>query len=85
MIVCLGLAACGASSSSQNVSRANTATAGTSEGAGSGSDVVCREETSTGSSISHQVCRSKFQSEQDQKGAQNMLGTPTTSAGRPGN
>ena len=85
MIIGLGLAACGASSSSQNVSHANTATAGTSEGAGSGSDVVCHEETSTGSSISHQVCRSKFQSDQDQKGAQDMLSAPRSAAGRAGN
>lgn len=45
----------------------------------------CHEETPTGSSISHQVCRSKFQSSQDQKGAQDMLAAPRTAAGRPGN
>jgi hypothetical protein len=47
--------------------------------------MICREEKSTGSSISHQVCRSKFQSDQDQKGAQDMLGSPHSAAGRPGN
>jgi hypothetical protein len=85
ILLCLGLAACGASSNSSGTSHANTATAGTTEGAAPGSDMECHDETPTGSSISHQVCRSKFQSDQDRKGAQDMLGAPRTAAGRPGN
>lgn len=86
ILLCLGLAACGASSNSSGTSHANTATAGTSDGtgAGPGSDVECHDETSTGSSISHQVCRSKFQSDQDRKGAQDMLGAPRAAPAVPG-
>lgn len=77
LLVTLLAAACGASQSSPST----TPTAG----AGPGSDQECHEETPTGSSISHQVCRSKFQSDQDKKGAQDFLNSPRPAAGRPGN
>ena len=58
----LALAACGASHQS-------TRTAGN----GSGSGLICREETPTGTSMSRQVCRTPEQIEDDRKGADDML------------
>jgi hypothetical protein len=70
-------AACGAPAA-QGPSTASTASPGAGGGveAGPGSDMECHEETKTGSSISHQVCRSKDQSADDRRGAEDMLGQP---------
>ena len=82
LLLSLALAACGSSTSPQgSVGHAGTTTAGTTDGAGPGSDVECHDETSTGSSIPHQVCRSKFQADQDKKGAQDFMNSPRPAAG----
>jgi hypothetical protein len=47
-----------------------------------GSDVVCRDETPTGSSISRQVCRSRAQRDADRKDAEDLLKTPPATAPR---
>ncbi len=54
-------------------------------GAGHGSDVVCHEERSTGSTIPREVCRSKMQSDADRKGAEDMMITPRPAPASPGN
>jgi hypothetical protein len=53
-----------------------------SNGDGSGSDMVCHDETPTGSTISHQVCRPKDDmSNKDQPGVLNDMqhGSPSAS------
>ena len=75
LVASLVLAACG--------SRTSTGPGTQAAGAGSGSDMECHEETSTGSSISHQVCRSKFDADQDRKGAQDFMSTPRAAPGQP--
>lgn len=78
LLIASTFAACG--SSAQGPATASTASPGAGGGVevGPGSDVECHEETKTGSSISHQVCRSKEQSADDRRGAQDMLGQPHT-------
>jgi hypothetical protein len=73
------IVACGAPAAEGpgSVSAASPGAGGGSE-VGPGSDVECHEETKTGSSISHQVCRTKFQTEDDRRGAQDMIGQPHT-------
>ncbi|MEO7733197.1 MAG: hypothetical protein ABIY55_19700 [Kofleriaceae bacterium] len=78
LIVSLLVSACGASGSRPADGP------GTQAGAGSGSDVVCHEERQTGSSIPHEVCRSKMQSDADRKGAEDFLNTPRPSPPPPG-
>lgn len=78
LLLTLLAAACGASPNAQN-------TPATAASPGPGSDQECHEETPTGSSISHQVCRSKFQADQDKKGAQDFLNSPHAAPGQPGN
>lgn len=74
-------AACGGPAT-QGPSTASTASPGAGGGVelGPGPDTVCHEETKTGSSISHQVCRSKDQSADDRRGAQDMLGASHATA-----
>jgi hypothetical protein len=66
----LALAACGPSASQ------GPAASHTTPGGESGSDVVCREETPTGSSISREVCRSRAQMDADRKNAEDFMRTP---------
>jgi len=68
--VVLGLAACGPSAS--HGPSPNRATAG----GATGSDVVCREETPTGSSFSREVCRTRDQMNDDRKGAEDLMRAP---------
>jgi hypothetical protein len=52
-----------------------------SNGDGSGSDVVCHDETPTGSTISHQVCRPKDFDNKDQPGVLNDMQHGSPAAG----
>jgi hypothetical protein len=70
LIASLLLPACGASGSRPPDGP------GAQAGAGSGSDMECHEERSTGSAIPRQVCRSKMQSDADHKGAEDFMNTP---------
>ena len=45
-------------------------------GAGGGSDLICREEVPTGTSLSRQVCRTPEQMEDDRMRAEQMLRQP---------
>jgi hypothetical protein len=63
----LVVAACG-SGSTQGPS-ANTA----ASGSGSGSNLICKEETPTGSHFSREVCRTPEQVEDDRKDADDLL------------
>lgn len=65
--VLLALAACGASQNSQ-------ASGNPQASAGSG-DLECHEESSIGSSIPRQICKSKLQKDEERRGAQDFLGT----------
>ena len=73
------IVACGAPAA-QGPGTVSTASPGAGGGveAGPGSDMECHDETKTGSSIAHQVCRTKEQSADDRRGAQDMLGQPHT-------
>jgi hypothetical protein len=73
LMVVLVLSACGPSATQAPGTTPATTTA---SGNGAGSDVVCKEETKTGSTIPREVCRSRVQSEDDRKGAQDMLEGP---------
>jgi hypothetical protein len=42
-------------------------------GSGSGSNLICKEETPTGSHFSREVCRTPEQVEDDRKGADDMM------------
>jgi hypothetical protein len=64
----IALAAC-APSTGQGPTTSNAATAGND----SDPNVVCREETPTGSSISRKVCRTPEQIEEDRKAAEDMF------------
>jgi len=70
-------AACGGSAA-QGPAPVSAASPGAGGGveAGPGPDMECHEETKTGSSISHQVCRTKEQAADDRRGAQDMLNQP---------
>jgi hypothetical protein len=72
LLIASVLAACGGSAAQAPASTASPA-AGGGVAAGPGSDVECHEETKTGSSISHTVCRSKDQAADDRRGAQDMM------------
>lgn len=72
LMAVLVLSACGPSSTQGPGTTPATKTA---SGSGAGSEVVCKEETPLGSSISREVCRSKAQSDEDRKGALDMLDT----------
>jgi hypothetical protein len=74
MLIAPVFAACG-SSAAQGPATASTASPGAGGGVevGPGSDAECHEETKTGSSISHTVCRTKEQAADDRRGAQDML------------
>jgi len=50
-------------------------------GNGSGSGLICHDEAPTGSTISREVCRTPEQIEDDRKGADQMLNTPSTRSG----
>lgn len=65
LLLGIALAAC-ASGSSQ---RSNTTTTANAES----SELVCREETPTGTSISRQVCRTPQQIEDDRRAAEELL------------
>lgn len=62
----LALAACGASQSSQQPT--NQASAGSG-------DLECHEESTLGSAIPRQVCKSKLQKDEERRGAQDFMGT----------
>jgi hypothetical protein len=64
----LVLAACG--SGSTQGPNANHA------GTGSGSGLICKEETPTGSHFSHEVCRTPEQVEEERKAAEDLMRTP---------
>jgi hypothetical protein len=66
--------ACGGPAA-QGPGTASTASPGAGGGVetGPGPDTECHEETKTGSSISHTVCRTKDQSADDRRGAQDMI------------
>ena len=72
LIIASVFAACGGASAPAPVSTASPGAGGGVE-AGPGSDVECHEETKTGSSISHTVCRTKDQAADDRRGAQDMI------------
>lgn len=55
----------------------------TSSGSGAGSDMVCHEETPTGSSFSRTVCRTREQADEDRKGADDMLRQQGSRPGAP--
>lgn len=40
------------------------------------SDMICRQEATTGSNIKHNVCRPREQAEQERKAAQDFMSTP---------
>jgi hypothetical protein len=69
LIASLLLAACGASSSRP--------ADGAQAGAGPGSNMVCHEERSPGSTVPREVCRPKAQSEVDKQGADDLKNAPT--------
>jgi hypothetical protein len=73
LLASLLLTACGASGSHP--------ADGTQAGAGSGSNMVCHEERSPGSTVPRDVCRPKAQSELDQKGAEDFKSPPAPTAG----
>jgi hypothetical protein len=79
-LISLFLAACGSSSSTSPGTTASTAAPA---GDGSGSDVVCRDEFKTGSSLPRRVCRSQFEADADRKGARDFISQPRTSPGVP--
>lgn len=63
----LVLAACGpGSTQGPNANHA-------ASGSGSGSNLICKEETPTGSHFSREVCRTPEQIEDDRKGADDMM------------
>jgi hypothetical protein len=67
----LALASCGPSASQgRSPNRA--------AGGGSDSDLVCHEETPTGSSFSREVCRTPEQIEADRKSAEDLMRTRGT-------
>jgi len=49
---------------------------GAQAGAGPGSNMVCHEERSPGSTVPREVCRPKAQSDADKKGAEDLMNTP---------
>lgn len=63
----LALAACGASQNSQ--------AAGSQPANASSGDMECHEESTLGSTIPRQVCKSKLQKDEERRGAQDFLGT----------
>lgn len=65
-------AACGGAAAPAPVSTASPGAGGGTE-VGPGPDTECHEETKTGSSISHTVCRTKDQAADDRRGAQDMM------------
>jgi hypothetical protein len=71
LVLGIALAAC-ASNSGQGPTT-NTPTASGDE---TSSNLVCREETPTGSSISRRVCRTPEQMEDDRRAAEEMLRNP---------
>lgn len=71
IVMAIALAACMAATNP------STRTAGK----GSGSGLICREETPTGTSMSREVCRTPEQIGDDRKGADDML---RTQGSRPG-
>ena len=71
LITSLLLTACGAS---------GTRPADSTQ-AGAGSNMVCHEERSPGSTVPRDVCRPKTQAELDQKGAEDFKAPPPTTAG----
>ena len=73
LMAVLVFSACGPSATQ---TPGTTPTTTTASGNGSDSDVVCKEETKTGSTIPREVCRSKAQSEADRKGAQDIYEGP---------
>ena len=76
LITALVFTACGSTQGPP----ANHATA---SGSGAGSDMVCHEETPTGSSFSRTVCRTREQVDDDRKGADDMLRTQGSRPGAP--
>lgn len=74
----LALAACG-----PTASQGPTTNHATASGNGSGSDLICHEEAATGSTLSHEVCRTREQVDDDRKGADEMLRTQGSRPGSP--
>ncbi|MEO7733196.1 MAG: hypothetical protein ABIY55_19695 [Kofleriaceae bacterium] len=70
-------AACGAPVT-ERASAVSTASPGAGGGSEVDPDVACRDEAPTGSSISHQVCRSKDQSDDQRQDARDFLHQPHT-------
>jgi len=70
LIASLFLTACGASGSRP--------ADGPGAQAGAGSNMVCHEERSPGSTVPREVCRPKAQSEADKKGAEDLMNSPTS-------
>jgi len=66
----LVLAACG-SGSTQGPNAHHAAS-----GSGSGSNLICKEETQIGSHFSHEVCRTPEQVEDERKAAEELMRTP---------
>ena len=82
LMVVLVLSACGPSATQ---APATTPSGTTASGNGADSEMVCKEETKTGSTIPREVCRSKAQSEADRKGAQDMYEGPRATSSPRGN
>jgi hypothetical protein len=70
LIASLLLPACGASGSRP--------ADGPGTQAGAGSNMVCHEERSPGSTVPRDVCRPKAQSDLDKKGAEDLMNSPAS-------
>lgn len=75
----LALSVLGGCAASSNKPEAETAQSGKGN-----PDMICHEESSTGSNISHTVCRPREVTEEDHDNAQRQLSRPQSHPSAPG-